>query len=129
MDEQALLAHKCFSYGVFTKCFLINHPSSNIGSIANLAVTKGETVFFFHEALKYKNMYAYGSRQYGEDVMEVSCSAFGEFAIQLKAKVRCSDLCDHTSWIVPAKFNSFWFVNDSRSIPGEPSPPGASSLQ
>lgn len=61
--------------------------------------------------------------------MTVSSFAFPEYAIQLKMKVRCSDLFDQIAWIVLAKFNCFRFVNDPRPLPGELPLSGASNLQ
>lgn len=128
IDERDLLAYECCFCGVSIKGFRINHPSYDMRCFANQSFTDGKIVGYHYGTLGYKNMYAHESRQYGEGAVADSPSASRRYDIQLKTKVRCSDLRHHTVWIVPTKFNCFRSVNDPKSFPGELPPFGASCL-
>lgn len=120
--------HECGIYGVPTKRSNINNPSSGMTCFVNPALTPGKTIFNYYGTIPYKNMYAYKMKVYGEGAMVASSSAFQEYVIQLKRKMRCPDLCDLTGWVGRAKSNYSPAFIDSRSLPGELSLSGASSL-
>lgn len=52
------------------------HHSSGIGCFVNQALATEETNGYYYGPLAYKNMYAYGGKQYGERVMAVSSLLF-----------------------------------------------------
>lgn len=71
---------------------------------------------YYYGSLVYKNMRSFpDDKLFGEGMVTVSGREFFRTAIQL-CKTFCSSdgqLC--TDWLLPAKFNTFRFMDDPRS--------------